>query len=103
MECVLQDADGFPIDIQITESGDGSFSCVYVPIKAIKHTLIVTWAEVNVPDSPFRVGQRLTSSSLPQPCELPSGLLSSTSFQNKGNLFRIKAPHKRLPLSEHYR
>uniref|UniRef100_A0A8D0CKU8 Filamin C n=2 Tax=Scleropages formosus TaxID=113540 RepID=A0A8D0CKU8_SCLFO len=51
----LQDAEGFPIDIQITDNGDNTFFCVYIPTKPIKHTIIITWGEVNVPNSPFRV------------------------------------------------
>ncbi|XP_064198586.1 filamin-C isoform X3 [Anguilla rostrata] len=50
-----QDAEGFPIDIQITDKGDGTFICVYIPTKPIKHTIIITWGEVNIPNSPFRV------------------------------------------------
>ncbi|XP_047245448.1 filamin-C-like isoform X3 [Girardinichthys multiradiatus] len=50
-----QDADGFPIDIQITDNGDCTYFCVYIPTKPIKHTVIITWGEVNVPNSPFRV------------------------------------------------
>ncbi|KAJ3612558.1 hypothetical protein NHX12_020829 [Muraenolepis orangiensis] len=50
-----QDAEGFPIDIQITDGGDSTYLCVYIPSKPIKHTVIVTWGEVNVPSSPFRV------------------------------------------------
>ncbi|XP_051275726.1 filamin-C isoform X10 [Dicentrarchus labrax] len=50
-----QDAEGFPIDIQITDNGDSTYFCVYIPTKPIKHTIIITWGEVNVPNSPFRV------------------------------------------------
>uniref|UniRef100_A0A3Q1HD57 Filamin C, gamma b (actin binding protein 280) n=1 Tax=Acanthochromis polyacanthus TaxID=80966 RepID=A0A3Q1HD57_9TELE len=52
---VFQDAEGFPIDIQITDNGDSTFFCVYIPTKPIKHTIIITWGDVNVPNSPFRV------------------------------------------------
>ncbi|XP_077400550.1 filamin-C isoform X3 [Vanacampus margaritifer] len=51
-----QDAEGCPIDVEIRDNGDETFLCVYIPSKPIKHTIIVTWAEVNVPNSPFRVG-----------------------------------------------
>lgn len=51
-----QDAEGFPIDIKVKDNGDGTYHCVYVPTKAIKHTIIVTWGGVNTPRSPFRVG-----------------------------------------------
>lgn len=55
MSLLFQDAEGFPFNIQMTDNGDGTSFCVYVPSKAIKHTIIVTWANVNVPNSPFRV------------------------------------------------
>lgn len=53
-----QDAEGVPIDIKVKDNGDGTYHCVYVPTKAIKHTIIVTWAGVTTPRSPFRVGAR---------------------------------------------
>ncbi|XP_072233218.1 filamin-C-like isoform X6 [Leuresthes tenuis] len=55
LKLYAQDADGFPIDIQITDNGDSTYFCVYIPTKPIKHTIIITWGEVNVPNSPFRV------------------------------------------------
>ncbi|KAL4624954.1 filamin-C isoform X1 [Arapaima gigas] len=55
LKIYAQDAEGFPIDIQITDNGDNTFFCVYIPSKPIKHTIIITWGEVNVPNSPFRV------------------------------------------------
>ncbi|KAJ8381508.1 hypothetical protein SKAU_G00022860 [Synaphobranchus kaupii] len=55
LKIYAQDAEGFPIDIQITDKGDGTFICVYIPTKPIKHTIIITWGEVNIPNSPFRV------------------------------------------------
>lgn len=59
----LQDAEGFPIDIQITDKGDSTYFCVYIPTKPIKHTIIITWGDVNVPSSPFRVNHSCTLSS----------------------------------------
>lgn len=41
--------------MEIRDNGDETFLCVYIPTKPIKHTIVVTWAEVNVPNSPFRV------------------------------------------------
>ncbi|XP_044042318.1 filamin-C-like isoform X13 [Siniperca chuatsi] len=55
LKLYAQDAEGFPIDIQITDNGDSTYFCVYIPTKPIKHTIIITWGEVNVPNSPFRV------------------------------------------------
>uniref|UniRef100_UPI00358E6021 filamin-C-like isoform X2 n=1 Tax=Myxine glutinosa TaxID=7769 RepID=UPI00358E6021 len=50
-----QDSDGRPIDIQVQDNNDGTFSCSYTPKRAAKHTIIPTWADVIVPQSPFRV------------------------------------------------
>ncbi|XP_056101655.1 filamin-C isoform X1 [Rhinichthys klamathensis goyatoka] len=55
LKIYAQDAEGCVIDIQITDKGDGTFVCMYVPTKPVKHTIILTWGEVNVPKSPFRV------------------------------------------------
>uniref|UniRef100_A0A8C6NZL1 Filamin C n=1 Tax=Nothobranchius furzeri TaxID=105023 RepID=A0A8C6NZL1_NOTFU len=55
LKIYAQDAEGCTINIKITDRGDGTFVCVYTPVKPIKHTIIITWGEVNVPNSPFRV------------------------------------------------
>ncbi|XP_046706221.1 filamin-C isoform X1 [Silurus meridionalis] len=55
LKIYAQDAEGCVIDIKITDKGDGTFVCVYVPTKPIKHTIIISWGGVNVPNSPFRV------------------------------------------------
>uniref|UniRef100_A0A8B9LN10 Filamin C, gamma a (actin binding protein 280) n=1 Tax=Astyanax mexicanus TaxID=7994 RepID=A0A8B9LN10_ASTMX len=55
LKIYAQDAEGCIIDIKITDKGDGTFVCVYVPKKPIKHTIIISWGGVNVPNSPYRV------------------------------------------------
>uniref|UniRef100_A0A4W4DUX8 Calponin-homology (CH) domain-containing protein n=1 Tax=Electrophorus electricus TaxID=8005 RepID=A0A4W4DUX8_ELEEL len=55
LKIYAQDAEGCVIDIQITDKGDGTFVCVYVPTKPMKHTIVISWGGVNVPNSPFRV------------------------------------------------
>ncbi|XP_078533924.1 filamin-C isoform X1 [Lissotriton helveticus] len=55
LKIYAQDAEGCPLDIKIKDNGDNTFVCVYVPTKAIKHTIIITWGGVNIPNSPFRV------------------------------------------------
>uniref|UniRef100_A0A674D179 Filamin C n=1 Tax=Salmo trutta TaxID=8032 RepID=A0A674D179_SALTR len=55
LKIYAQDTEGVTIDIKITDKGDGTFLCVYIPTKPIKHTIIITWGDVNVPNSPFRV------------------------------------------------
>ncbi|XP_067915419.1 filamin-C isoform X1 [Heterodontus francisci] len=55
LKIYAQDAEGVPIDIQIKDNRDNTFMCVYVPRKPIKHTIIISWGGVNIPNSPFRV------------------------------------------------
>ncbi|XP_052410438.1 filamin-C isoform X3 [Carassius gibelio] len=55
LQIYAQDSEGFPINIQITDNGDSTYFCIYIPTKPIKHTIVITWGEVNVPNSPFRV------------------------------------------------
>ncbi|KAI7811689.1 filamin-C [Triplophysa rosa] len=55
LKIYAQDAEGCVIDIKITDKGDGTFVCMYVPTKPVKHTIIITWREVNISNSPFRV------------------------------------------------
>ncbi|XP_067325490.1 filamin-C isoform X7 [Anolis sagrei] len=55
LKIYAQDAEGVAINIKVKNNGDGTFSCVYVPTKPIKHTIIISWGGVNIPKSPFRV------------------------------------------------
>ncbi|KAM4747093.1 filamin-C isoform 4-T4 [Rhinophrynus dorsalis] len=55
LKIYAQDAEGTPIDIKIKDNGDNTYACVYVPTKPIKHTIIITWGGVNIPNSPYRV------------------------------------------------
>ncbi|XP_014344981.1 filamin-B [Latimeria chalumnae] len=50
-----QDAEGKPVNVQMKNKGDGTYTCSYTPVKPIKHTVAVAWGGVNVPNSPFRV------------------------------------------------
>lgn len=52
-------------------NGDGTFRCSYVPTKPIKHTIIISWAGVNVPKSPFRVRLPLAPKSARFPASRP--------------------------------
>uniref|UniRef100_A0A4W5R1J8 Filamin C n=1 Tax=Hucho hucho TaxID=62062 RepID=A0A4W5R1J8_9TELE len=54
LKIYAQDTEGVTINIKITDKGDGTFLCVYVPTKPIKHTIIITWGD-EIPISPFRV------------------------------------------------
>ncbi|XP_051961260.1 filamin-A-like isoform X2 [Xyrauchen texanus] len=50
-----RDRDGNPVDVQVKDNGNGSYSCSYTPRKPVKHTVMVSWGGVNIPESPFRM------------------------------------------------
>lgn len=50
-----QDGEGTPLDVQVKDNGNGTYTCTYTPRKPLKHTVMVSWGGVNIPDSPFRV------------------------------------------------
>ncbi|XP_029102180.1 filamin-A-like isoform X2 [Scleropages formosus] len=50
-----QDAEGNPVDVKVKDNGNGTYTCSYTPRKPVKHTVVVSWGGVNIPESPFRV------------------------------------------------
>lgn len=50
-----QDGEGTPVDVQVKDNGNGTYSCSYTPRKPVKHTAMISWGGVNISDSPFRV------------------------------------------------
>ncbi|XP_028309662.1 filamin-A isoform X6 [Gouania willdenowi] len=55
LKIVAQDGEGNPVDVQVKDNGNGTFTCSYTPRKPVKHTVMVSWGGVNIPDSPFRM------------------------------------------------
>lgn len=51
----VQDNEGCPVDATVKDNGNGTYSCSYVPRKPVKHTAMVSWGGVSIPNSPFRV------------------------------------------------
>ena len=49
------DADCNAVEVITKDNKDGTYSCRYMPKKNIKHTVIVSYGGVAVPNSPFRV------------------------------------------------
>lgn len=68
---VLQDGEGVPVDVQVKDNGKGTYSCSYTPRKPVKHTAMISWGGVNIPNSPFRV-----SSVPPEPSLMRASFLS---------------------------
>ncbi|XP_074499247.1 filamin-A isoform X3 [Sebastes fasciatus] len=55
LKIVAQDGEGTPVDVQVKDNGNGTYACSYTPRKPVKHTAMVSWGGVNIPDSPFRM------------------------------------------------
>ncbi|CAK6970914.1 filamin-A isoform X1 [Scomber scombrus] len=55
LKILAQDVEGTPVDVQVKDNGNGTYSCTYTPRKPLKHTVLVSWGSVNIPDSPFRM------------------------------------------------
>uniref|UniRef100_A0A673B2V9 Filamin A, alpha (actin binding protein 280) n=1 Tax=Sphaeramia orbicularis TaxID=375764 RepID=A0A673B2V9_9TELE len=55
LKIVAQDGEGSPVDVQVKDNGNGTYTCTYTPRKPVKHTVMVSWGGVNIPDSPFRM------------------------------------------------
>lgn len=53
----FQDNEGCPVEATVKDNGNGTYSCSYVPRKPVKHTAMVSWGGVSIPNSPFRVSQ----------------------------------------------
>lgn len=46
------------MDVQVKDNANGTYSCSYTPRKPVKHTAMISWGGVNIPNSPFRVSSR---------------------------------------------
>lgn len=55
LEIICNDADGNPVNVDIKDNGNGTFSCKYKPMKNVKHVVVISYGGVNIPKSPFRV------------------------------------------------
>ncbi|XP_069507070.1 filamin-A-like isoform X2 [Ambystoma mexicanum] len=55
LQTLVQDGDGTPVEVTTKDNGNGTYSCSYQPKKPLKHTAVVSWGGVNIPNSPFRM------------------------------------------------
>ncbi|KAK6308660.1 hypothetical protein J4Q44_G00219310 [Coregonus suidteri] len=55
LKILAQDGEGTPVDVQVKDNGNGTYTCSYTPKKPLKHTVMASWGGVNIPDSPFRM------------------------------------------------
>lgn len=44
-----------PVDVQVRNNGNGTYNCRYTPRNPLRHTILVDYGGVAIPNSPFRV------------------------------------------------
>lgn len=86
-----QDGDGTPVDVQVKDNGNGTYSCSYTPRKPVKHTAMVSWGGVNIPDSPFRVS---TQESLVSASTFYQGTVSGAALFSTTDEYRSRLSSK---------
>ena len=55
LHVAAMDADYNTVDVIIKDNKDGTYTCRYMPKKNIKHTIMISWGGVTIPNSPYRV------------------------------------------------
>lgn len=59
-----QDGEGNSVHVQVKDNGNSTYACTYTPRKPVKHTVMVSWGDVHIPESPFRVSMHSHTLSL---------------------------------------
>ena len=49
------DIDYNPVDVLVQDNKDGTFFCRYMPKRSVKHTILINYGGVAIPNSPYRV------------------------------------------------
>ncbi|XP_071141424.1 filamin-C-like isoform X30 [Mytilus edulis] len=55
LKIVCEDDQHKPINVEVVDKKNGTYTCKYMPKKMSKHTVTITWGGVQIPNSPFRV------------------------------------------------
>jgi len=55
LHVAAMDADYNPVDVVVRDNKDGTYFCRYMPKRNVKHTILISYGGVSVPNSPFRV------------------------------------------------
>jgi len=49
------DQDYTPVDVQVRNNGNGTYTCRYTPRNPLRHCILIDYGGVAIPNSPFRV------------------------------------------------
>jgi filamin len=55
MKIYAKDSNGNDVPVQVIDNKNGTYTCIYVPLKSQKHTVIVSYGGINIPKSPWRI------------------------------------------------
>uniref|UniRef100_A0A8D3BLQ4 Calponin-homology (CH) domain-containing protein n=1 Tax=Scophthalmus maximus TaxID=52904 RepID=A0A8D3BLQ4_SCOMX len=81
LKIVAQDGEGAPLDVQVKDNGNGTYTCTYTPRKPVKHTVMVSWGGVNIPDSPFRVSMNIGAGCHPNKVKVSGPGVAKTGLK----------------------
>lgn len=75
-----------PVDVQVRNNGNGTYTCRYTPRSPLRHCILVDYGGVAIPNSPFRVSpvRRLEA----KPISERSGLALGTVEPVEGSRLR---------------
>ncbi|XP_022101220.1 filamin-C-like isoform X6 [Acanthaster planci] len=52
---LIHDQQGNPVKPDIKDNKNGTYTVSYTPTRPLKHNVAVTWGEVSIPESPFKI------------------------------------------------
>ncbi|XP_076748101.1 filamin-A-like [Maylandia zebra] len=56
LKIIAQDGEVNSVDVQVKDNSNSTYTCT--PRKPVKHTVMVSWGDANIPESPFRMNIR---------------------------------------------
>lgn len=55
---ICEDDQHKPVNVEVVDKKNGTYTCKYMPKKMAKHTVTITYGGVQIPNSPYRVSNQ---------------------------------------------
>lgn len=55
---ICEDDQHKPVNVEVVDKKNGTYTCKYMPKKMAKHTVTITYRGVQIPNSPYRVSNQ---------------------------------------------
>jgi filamin len=56
---ICEDDQHKPVNVEVVDKKNGTYTCKYMPKKMAKHTVTITYGGVQIPNSPYRVSNQI--------------------------------------------